>query len=198
MCVYADWRGHLTVKIVSKTLASASFVSLALVNRALDTNYGCLIVAALSFSLIGDLLLLSIRSSFLLGGIALFFLAHLAFAAAFFLLPLSGKGLLFGLLFMSVFGAVMLRWLWPYLASFYRIAVPAYLIAIILMTSLAIAASFERGIALLGIAALVFAVSDISVARDRFVERSIINKIWGLPLYYTAQILFAISVLLHR
>jgi uncharacterized membrane protein YhhN len=40
-----------------------------------------------------------------------------------------------------------------------------------------------------------FAISDIAVARDRFVRQSLTNKIWGIPLYYLAQVLFAISVI---
>jgi len=41
---------------------------------------------------------------------------------------------------------------------------------------------------------LAFAASDISVARDRFVAPAFINRAWGLPLYYVAQISFALSV----
>jgi len=49
----------------------------------------------------------------------------------------------------------------------------------------------------LAIAALMFAASDVSVARNRFVARKIVNKVWGLPLYYAAQLLFATSILSH-
>ena len=43
------------------------------------------------------------------------------------------------------------------------------------------------------IAAVMFAVSDIFVARDRFVSPSVVNRLWGLPLYYAAQLIFALS-----
>jgi len=36
-------------------------------------------------------------------------------------------------------------------------------------------------------------VSDLSVARDRFVSRSFSNRAWGLPLYYAAQIVFGLA-----
>ena len=42
-------------------------------------------------------------------------------------------------------------------------------------------------------AAVAFYVSDVSVARDRFVAPGFGNRIWGLPLYYGAQLLFALS-----
>jgi hypothetical protein len=42
-------------------------------------------------------------------------------------------------------------------------------------------------------AAVAFYLSDVSVARDRFVAPGFGNRIWGLPLYYGAQVLFALS-----
>ena len=41
--------------------------------------------------------------------------------------------------------------------------------------------------------AVVFATSDILVARQRFVVRSLANRVLGLPMYYLAQVLFALS-----
>ncbi len=88
--------------------------------------------------------------------------------------------------------------MWGYLQSFYKVAVPAYLAAITLMTALAIAASAASKSPLIAIAAITFAASDVSVARDRFIAKDVVNKVWGLPLYYAAQIMFAISVLLFK
>jgi uncharacterized membrane protein YhhN len=39
--------------------------------------------------------------------------------------------------------------------------------------------------------ALAFTASDVSVARDRFVRPQFLNRAWGLPLYYVAQLLIA-------
>jgi hypothetical protein len=41
--------------------------------------------------------------------------------------------------------------------------------------------------------ALAFTASDVSVARDRFVREDFFNRAWGLPLYYCAQLLLALS-----
>jgi uncharacterized membrane protein YhhN len=45
------------------------------------------------------------------------------------------------------------------------------------------------------IGALAFFLSDLSVARNRFVAPGFVNRLWGLPLYYAAQLLLASSIL---
>jgi uncharacterized membrane protein YhhN len=42
--------------------------------------------------------------------------------------------------------------------------------------------------------ALLFAASDLAVARDRFVRPALRNKLWGLPAYFAAQLLLAASL----
>jgi hypothetical protein len=49
------------------------------------------------------------------------------------------------------------------------------------------------GPALLGLGALGFALSDVSVARDRFVSSGFVNSAWGLPAYYLSQLALAYS-----
>ena len=39
--------------------------------------------------------------------------------------------------------------------------------------------------------AVAFYLSDLAVARDKFVTRDPMNRIVGLPIYYGAQLLFA-------
>ena len=180
---------------LAKAAASTSFVAVAVINNAADTSYGRFILAALALSLIGDLLLLSFRSRFLLGGIASFLLAHVAFAAAFTRVAVDTNWFAVAMVCAAIAGILLIRWLWPRLGGFYRVAVPVYAAAIVLMTSLAIGASAESMPSTVGVGAVLFAVSDVSVARDRFIERNIANKMWGLPLYYIAQLLFAGSVI---
>ncbi|MGB7209009.1 MAG: lysoplasmalogenase family protein [Pyrinomonadaceae bacterium] len=193
--VVAEWRNWRTIRWISKLTASTVFVILACANGAADSAYGRLILLALLFSWVGDALLLSLRSSFLLAGIAAFFFAHIAFAAAFASQNLDSVWLFTSLVILTAAALAFIRWLWKYLTSFYKIAVPIYLAAITVMTSLAIAVSVASFAPLLGVGAIAFAVSDVSVALNRFVERKIVNKIWGLPLYYLAQLMFAMSVL---
>jgi uncharacterized membrane protein YhhN len=42
-------------------------------------------------------------------------------------------------------------------------------------------------------AALIFYISDLFVARHRFVRKRFINRAIGLPMYYTAQFMIAFS-----
>jgi hypothetical protein len=42
--------------------------------------------------------------------------------------------------------------------------------------------------------ALLFALSDLAVARDRFVHAGFANKLWGWPTYFGAQLLLAWTV----
>lgn len=196
--VLGEWRRSDPIRSAAKVVASTAFIAIAAVNGAAASFYGRAILAALVFSWVGDVLLLSARNSFLTAGIAAFLLAHFAFAAAFMSLGADLKALAAAFLIMSLFGVVMLRWLWQHLDGFYRFAVPVYVLAIVLMTSLAAAVSAAAGSYAALASAIIFTVSDVAVARDRFVRRSIVNKVWGLPLYYTAQIVFAVSILYYR
>ena len=47
------------------------------------------------------------------------------------------------------------------------------------------------------VAALFFYVSDLSVAINRFVSPRFIHRLWGLPAYYIAQLMFAFLVAHH-
>jgi uncharacterized membrane protein YhhN len=74
-----------------------------------------------------------------------------------------------------------------------RMPVQAYFAVIATMTALACAVTVAGATPLVALGAIAFTVSDISVARDRFVQRGFFNRVWGLPLYYFAQVLLALS-----
>ena len=190
--IVASWVERPFLAALSKTAASTSFVVLAVVNEAPESVYGRFVLIALVLCWIGDMFLLSRQSKFLFTGIASFFLAHVAFVGAFSQLSLNTTYFVIALICTSVTALFILKWLWKYLEGPYRAAVPSYLLVMVLMVSVAIAAS---EVSVIGIGAILFAVSDVSVARDRFVRHEIANKAWGLPLYYIAQLLFAASVI---
>jgi uncharacterized membrane protein YhhN len=188
--VFAAWKDRKPLASMAKIAASMCFLILAIANGANTTVYGVIILAALAFSWLGDVFLLSLRDGFLMAGIAVFFLAHVAYATAFASRDLNFTVFGATLIFWNAAALLILYWLWKYLHGFYKIAVPVYLAAISVMAALASATL----IPLVALGATAFAVSDISVARDRFVERSISNKAWGIPIYYFAQVLIAASV----
>jgi uncharacterized membrane protein YhhN len=190
----AEYRGWPRAKATFKLVASTAFVALAWQLDATTSPYGRWLLLALALSWVGDALLLGSSEAWFLAGIGSFLLAHLVFAIAFLLQPTSAAGLWVGLVTMSGLGLAVLAWLWPHLQPFFRLAVGAYVVAIVAMVATAIAVSTASGEWLLAGGAAAFAVSDLSVARDRFVRPGFVNRAWGLPLYYLAQVVIASSL----
>ncbi len=175
-----------------KPVASTLFVITALLAGALDSFYGRLILLGLLLSWLGDVLLIPKRQLFFIAGLGSFLLAHVAFSGAFLLQPLEVLPLTLAATATVVAGVIILRWLWPHLTHNFRPTIVSYLAAISLMVVLAAGTMAAVGPQLL-IGAVMFAVSDIFVARDRFVSPAVANRLWGLPLYYGAQLIFALS-----
>ena len=192
--VWAEWRDRRMACALFKIIASTAFVLVAWRLDATESLYGRLILSALALSWVGDVLLLSARPRLFLAGIGAFLLAHVTFAVAFAQRPVSALGLGIALVAMSALGVVVLRWLWPHLSAFFRVAVGAYVAAIVAMCAFAIAVGAASGAWGIAAGAIAFAASDISVARDRFVHPGIANRAWGLPVYYAAQLVLASSV----
>ena len=177
---------------LTKPIASTFFVITALLAGALASSYGRLVLLGLLFSWLGDVFLVPKRQLFFIAGLGSFLLAHVAFSSAFLLQPLEVLPLAFAATAMVVVAVIVLRWLWPHLPHNFRPAVLCYLGAISLMVVLASGTMAATGLQLV-IGAVMFAASDIFVARDRFVSPSVTNRLWGLPLYYAAQLIFALS-----
>lgn len=192
--VAARFRDNASAAAFAKIVASTAFIAIAMVNGAMESIYGRFIVIALVLSWIGDVLLLSLKSNLLIAGVASFFLAHIAFTMAFATRKMNATAGVVALVFVVILGIAVLRWLWNYLDGRYRIAVSLYFAAIGIMVVFAFAAGVGSSMLMVAVGAVAFAISDISVARERFVRRSILNKAWGLPLYYLGQVLLAASV----
>lgn len=190
----AERRGPAAARALLKMTASACFVLLAITLDAAASVYGRWILAALVLGALGDALLLSDRPRFFLAGLAAFLVAHACFAGAFLSGGFARGAAALALLPALAVGVAVVRWLWPHLGRDFRAPVLAYVATILLMCAAAAgcAAAGGRWGVLAG--ALLFAASDIAVARDRFVAPGFFNKAWGLPTYYAAQLLLAGSV----
>jgi uncharacterized membrane protein YhhN len=192
----AESRAWPAARAVAKTLASLAFVgvALALALGAAGSAFGWLIVGALGLSVVGDVLLLSDRSAAFLAGLGAFLVAHLVFAAAFLAGGVSASAVALAAAAAVPVGVVVLRWLAPTLGASFRAPVVAYVAAILAMCAMAVGHTAAGGPWTVVAGAIVFAASDAAVAREKFIRSSPLNKAWGLPAYYAAQLLLAWSV----
>lgn len=181
----AEARGARAARAITKTAASLGFVALALV-LGVEGAAERLLLAGLVLSVAGDVLLLSPRRTAFLAGLGAFLLAHVAYGAAF---AAAGTPPAWVAAPISAAIPLVLRWLWPHLGPM-RPAVIAY--ALVISAMLWLALGVPRAEVRLG--AALFYASDLLVARDRFVRPGLGNRIVGLPLYYAAQLLLALSV----
>jgi uncharacterized membrane protein YhhN len=85
------------------------------------------------------------------------------------------------------------RWLSPSVRGKLRRPVQAYLVVISSMVALSLATAIAHGGFGLVLAATMFFLSDVLVAREKFVASAFANRLVGLSLYYVAQLLFATS-----
>jgi len=174
-----------------KMAASTVFVLFAVYLDALESVHGQALMVALLCSWVGDLLLLPGKGKWFLYGLVSFLLAHIAFALCFIqrgidtgqlLLPGAGVGLLV---------LVISYWLLPHAEKEMKLPVLGYMAAIVVMVILAFATHHHLPNAAIPVAACLFLVSDLFVARDRFVKKEAWNRIIGTPLYFGAQMIFA-------
>lgn len=176
---------------IFKPLASAGFIASAVQHGALSTRYGLGITAGLALSWWGDVLLIPKDRRAFLGGLVAFLLAHVAYAYAFVArgvhTPIAAGS--FALLLMPL--AFVARWLLPHVPGAMKPPVAAYMLVITAMVALALGTTAWTPDVWIVVGAVAFYLSDLTVARDRFVTPGFDNKLWGWPLYYGAQLVLA-------
>jgi uncharacterized membrane protein YhhN len=195
LLLWSEGRGQRAGVWLFKPLASTGFVATAVAAGGLESSYGRWILAGLVLCWLGDVLLIPERSegSFL-AGIASFLLGHVAYTIGFATLGLALTTLLVSGLVLAALGLLALRWLGDHLRGVFVVAVPVYVVVIGSMAATSLATVSAGGAATIAVGALLFAVSDLFVARDRFVAPGFANAAWGLPLYYGAQLVLATTV----
>jgi uncharacterized membrane protein YhhN len=188
----AEWRGSPRGLWLTKPLASSAFVWAALSAGALESTYGQLVLCGLVLCLLGDVLLIpSERTAAFRAGLFAFLAGHVAYSLAFLTRPVDAFGLAAGALALAVFVLAVLKWLGPLLPAAMVIPVRLYMVVIAVMSTLACGVTAAGGPWAVALGALAFTASDVSVARDRFVQHAFANRAWGLPLYYGSQLLIA-------
>jgi uncharacterized membrane protein YhhN len=173
--------------------SSTGFIAVALSAGAVSSSYGRIVLVALGLSWLGDLLLTFESRRAFLGGLVVFLLGHVAYSVAFVTLRADPISLVVATLAVAIIGGLVWRWLSPHIGDM-KIPVIAYIVVISVMVILAFGTINGARNWLIPIGATLFFVSDLFVARNRFVSPGIVNPSLGLPLYYTAQVLLALSV----
>jgi uncharacterized membrane protein YhhN len=177
---------------LTKPLASAAFVWGALAWGALASPFGRWIALGLGACALGDILLIPRRSPRTLrAGMLAFGLGHALFTAGFVSHGVSAAAFALAALAALAFVTGVWRWLRPHLAGDDRFAVGLYVGVIAAMLSCATAALARSVPWPAAAGAVLFALSDLAVAQDRFVAPSFTSTLWGLPAYYAAQLLLA-------
>lgn len=195
--LYHEKTGARPGLVINKTALSLLFIVAAVVQPHPIPMYYALLLAGLAFCLAGDMFLaLTFPKAFLLG-LASFLIGHLCYILAFasqtvFSAWISWASLV--VLAVSVYVYYRLR---PHLGDM-RLPVLAYVVVITFMLCGAWAVMDTTGLTFSGKmlafgGAACFYLSDIFVARDRFIGEAYINRLIGLPLYYAGQFMLAFS-----
>lgn len=183
--------GRRWLEVACKPAASACFLLLAWRTVSAGDPYGSWVLLALALSATGDVLL--IFPAAFRAGLVAFLLAHVAYVAAFHTLwPVSSWPFALAAP-VAICSALVARWLLPH-AGRMRGAVAAYIAVITVMVWGGMSVGMgppDRALAAIG--AVLFYLSDLAVARNRFVHKALVNRLWGLPAYYLGQCLLALS-----
>lgn len=177
----------------AKIIASTGFLATAISVGGLNHRFGQAIFAGLLLSFLGDLFLIGTSERAFLFGLGSFLLAHIAYIVAFVTYGYDRKWVIAAAIPITAITVIIAIWLAPSIPADLLIPVRVYSVVIGLMV---IAAFGSRGAGASGLVvagALMFFVSDLSVAATRLVHVSFPTIIWGLPLYYAGQLCLAVS-----
>lgn len=189
--------GRGTIATATKTAASVIFVILAYHRGVTASGWGWWLFVALVLSAIGDIFLTSRRPAMVQAGILAFMLGHGAYSCAFHMRGTSTLALILALLVLVKPAMLLTFWVEAAMSKDVKLRdmrplVRVYAGAVTAMLALAFATAVDMGNWRIPGAAALFWISDITVARDLFVKPGIENRVVGLPMYYAAQLLFAL------
>jgi len=160
---------------------------------ALESRYGSIVLTGLILGAVGDVCLLGSGKGAFIAGLVSFLLGHVAYVIAFSSLPMSGPQAFIAAVAMAAIMVFIARWVFPH-APDMRIPIGVYMLVIAAMCVVAIGAGAAGAPWMIPVGAVMFTTSDIAVVRDRFVSPGFVNRLWGLPLYYAAQLIIAWSI----
>ena len=196
--LYYEKKKYRLPLLIVKSILSLLFVTTALLQPHPVPAYYHYLLVGLIFCLIGDVCLALPQEKAFMGGLVAFLIGHIFYIFSFSSLTQIDHWISAGLFIIFGLSALIFLWLRPHLKSM-LIPVLLYILVITVMASGAWAVFLKSpfhvfGRGLLSAGALCFYVSDIFVARDKFIKEEYRNRLLGLPLYYAGQFLLAFSV----
>ena len=196
--LYFENKESLFGKILTKTPLSVLFIVVAVIQPHPHGLFYIFILLGLIFCLGGDVFLAIPSEKTFLFGLVSFLLGHVFYIIAFVCISQIVAWADYGALVVLGVSAVVYLYLRPHLGKMVW-SVLAYVVVISLMVIGAWAVfnnpnlpQSGRNMVLAG--AILFYLSDLFVARDRFLKRDPANRFIGLPMYYDGQYLLAFSV----
>ncbi len=172
-------------------IASVLFVLSGVAGRAWKHEFSRFLLLGLVLCCVGDL---AGPHDFMHGTLA-FLGAHLAFIAAFLVQGIEWRRFISPLPLVAAATWIGLaHWLLPHVPSNQYWLVLSYMSVLFVMVCLTSGIRFPGGKTLLMCGALIFLISDIFVARWKFVDPSAINAFFCYPLYYISCALIALTI----
>lgn len=189
----AEHYRNLGLRAASKSIASTAFLAAALSMDPLGSPWAQWVTAGLALSVVGDLALLAPTAGrWFIAGIAAFGLAHAAYLCAFFYLGIDPGIGVTAIALLGPIGVWLYRWLAPDVPPKLKRPVMAYIVIISAMVAAALgAAGQHHSLWFIALAAVIFMLSDVGVAMQRFKGVGFSTKAWTLPCYFVAQLMFA-------
>jgi uncharacterized membrane protein YhhN len=191
--LWSETKGPHYLSWLFKPLAASCFIVLAVLNGAVDSNYGLWLLAGLCLCMAGDILLIPDSEACFKAGLTSFLLGHLLYAVAFLHLPWNTYAAGLAVLPVALLAVLALRWLQVHLTADMVVPVRAYILVISLMLLAASSTLGSSGGLWIAVGAWGFAFSDLAVARHQFIKAQPLNRLWGTPLYFGSQMLLALS-----
>jgi uncharacterized membrane protein YhhN len=196
--LYAEKKEVFKAKLAVKIVHSTLFILSAVSHPHPIVPYYHFILNGFIFCLGGDVFLALPRQKMFLYGLVSFLLGHLFYVAAFFYTAGINQGSVIGLAISAMASGAVFLWLRPHLGAM-KIPVIFYILVITAMVVGACSVLAAGNLAVSGrmlvfSGALSFYISDVFVARQRFLKTEFRNRLIGLPLYYSGQFMLAFSV----
>jgi uncharacterized membrane protein YhhN len=196
--LYCEKRELFGPGLAVKSILSSLFIFTAMVQSHPILPFYRMLLIAMIFCLGGDVFLALRAEKMFLYGLGAFLLGHLFYAGAFFHTAGFNRWTLLGLAISLCAAGGVFLWLRSHLGAM-KIPVIFYILVISAMVAgagslMAVDQLNLSGRLLAFSGALSFYLSDVFVARQRFMKAEFVNRLIGLPLYYSGQFLLAFSI----